>query len=96
MAGLSPFTVIRNIFVTEFNETFRENSIIFLIKPTPVIQNTSFVELFTCKFYLLKIKSTLFSSLGLMTTTMSRRDMNWFCDVVLSGLRKKTIKFGDQ
>ena len=96
MAGSSLFIVITNIFVTEFSETFRQNSIIFLIKPTPVTQTTSFVELFTCKFYLLKRKSTLFSSLGLMTTTMSRRDMNWFCDVVLSGLRKKPIKFGDQ
>ena len=25
-AGLSPFTVMTNIFVTEFRETFRENS----------------------------------------------------------------------
>ena len=27
VAGLSPFTVMTNIFVTEFRETFKENSI---------------------------------------------------------------------
>ena len=27
VAGSSPFTVMTNIFVTEFNETFRKNSI---------------------------------------------------------------------
>ena len=59
----------------------------YWFKPTLATQHPSFVDLL--KFYLLKIKSPLFSSLALMITIINRRDFNWFYNVVLSGFRKK-------
>ena len=44
VAGLSPFTVMTNIFVTEFTEAFRKNSIELLFDH-PVIDSHLFLEL---------------------------------------------------
>ena len=44
VAGSSPFTVMKNIFVTEVTETFRKNSIELLFDH-PVIDSHLFLEL---------------------------------------------------